>query len=500
MPNIIRIFDTTLRDGEQSPGCSMNLMEKLEMTRQLEKLRVDVIEAGFAISSPGDFESVRAIAETVQNATVASLARLTEKDIDAAADAVRPAKHPRIHVFLATSPIHMQYKLKMSPDQVLDKVRTLIRYAKGFVEDIEFSAEDATRSDWGFLTQVFSEAVKAGATTLNVPDTVGYTTPDEMYALMRHLTEHVYQADRVTFSTHCHNDLGLATANSLAAMRGGATQLELTLNGIGERAGNASLEEVVMAIHTRAPYYDVATNIDTTRIYRACNALSRIIGQHIPPNKAIIGGNAFAHEAGIHQHGVLSNPETYEIMTPESIGLPKNQMVLGKHSGRHAFEDRLQSLGIHLDSEKLNEAFSRFKALADRKKIVSDRDIEALVMGERVAIEETYTLENFVVNSGSSIDATATIALRNNGEIKKTSMIGVGQIEAAFSAIDSLVGLSPALEDYSLHSVSGGEDAQGDVSVKLALDGKTVTGRGLSVDIVEASIRAYLNGINKLLG
>ncbi|MCL1965254.1 MAG: 2-isopropylmalate synthase [Firmicutes bacterium] len=499
MPTTIKIFDTTLRDGEQSPGCSMNLAEKLEITRQLERLKVDVIEAGFAISSPGDFESVRAIAETAQSAAVVSLARLTQKDIQAAAEAVKPAKHPRIHVFLATSPIHMQYKLKMTPDQVLEKVRTMVRFAKGLVEDIEFSAEDATRSDWAFLTEVFSEAVKAGATTLNVPDTVGYTTPDEMYALMRHLTGTVYQADRVAFSTHCHNDLGLGTANSLAAVRGGATQLECTLGGIGERAGNASLEEVVMAIKTRGAYYDAVTHIDTTRIYRACNTLSRIIGQRIPPNKAIIGGNAFAHEAGIHQHGVLANPETYEIMTPESIGLNKNQMVLGKHSGRHAFEDRLTLLGISLDAAKRDEAFAKFKALADRKKTVSDRDIEVLVMGDRIAIEETYTLENFVVNSGSSIDATATIALRNSDGIKKTSMIGVGQIEAAFSAIDSLVGISPKLEDYALHAVSEGEDAQGDVSVKLELDGRTVTGRGLSVDIIEASIRAYLNGINKLL-
>lgn len=303
MERHIKIFDTTLRDGEQSPGCSMNLAEKLEMTRQLERLHVDIIEAGFAISSPGDFESVRAIAETAQSATVASLARLTDKDIDAAAAAVKPAKHPRIHVFLATSPIHMRYKLKMSPDEVLERIRTQVRYAKNLVEDIEFSAEDATRSEWDFLVAALSEAVRAGATTLNVPDTVGYTTPDEMYALVRHLTEHVYNADQVTFSTHCHNDLGLATANSLAAMRGGATQIELTLNGIGERAGNASMEEVVMAIHTRRAYYGCATNIDTTRIYGACGVLSRIIGQRIPPNKAIIGANAFAHEAGIHQHG-----------------------------------------------------------------------------------------------------------------------------------------------------------------------------------------------------
>jgi len=499
MPKLIKLLDTTLRDGEQSPGCSLNQGEKLEIARQLEKLNVDVIEAGFAIASPGDFESVRAVAETVERAAVASLARLVEKDIDAAAEAVRPAKHPRVHVFLATSPLHMRHKLRMSEDQVLERVRRLVRYAKSLVEDIEFSAEDATRSDWAFLTAVFSEAVEAGATTLNVPDTVGYTTPPEMQALMRHLTQHVVGADRVVFSAHCHNDLGLATANSLAAIQGGAAQVECTLSGIGERAGNAALEEIVMALHTRGDQYDAQTAVDTRRIYRASSVLSRIIGQRIPPNKAIIGGNAFAHEAGIHQHGVLKHPGTYEIMSPDSIGLPSNQMVLGKHSGRHAFADRLQALGIQLSEGALDDAFDAFKALADRKKTVSDRDIEALVTGGRVAFNEQYTLENFVVNSGSSIDATATIGLRTGDEVKKISMIGVGQIEAAFSAINALIGIHPTLDDYALHAVSEGEDAQGDVTVRLTLDGASVTGRGLSVDIVEASIRAYLNGMNKLL-
>lgn len=499
MARQIKIFDTTLRDGEQSPGCSMNLAEKLEMTRQLEKLRVDVIEAGFAISSPGDFEAVQAIAETVTNASVASLARLTEKDIEAAANAVKAAKKPRIHVFLATSPIHMEYKLKMKPDVVIKKVQELVAYARSFVADVEFSAEDATRSDWGFLTEVFSEAIRAGATTLNVPDTVGFATPDEMYALIQHLTQHVIGAEDVTFSTHCHNDLGLATANSLAAMRGGASQIEVAINGIGERAGNAALEEVVMAIKTRGEYYQAETNIDTTRIYRASSVLSRIIGQRVSPNKAIVGANAFAHEAGIHQHGVLANPLTYEIMSPESIGLPKNMMVLGKHSGRHAFVDRLASLGIQLAPEKVDEAFENFKRLADRKKVVSDADIEALAVGSRVAVEETYALESFVVNSGTNIDATATITLMNGSGEKKTSMIGVGQIEAAFSAINALVGIAPTLADYSLNAVSAGEDALGDVTVRLDLDGRTANGRGLSIDIIEASIRAYLNGVNKLL-
>ncbi|MDR0928102.1 MAG: 2-isopropylmalate synthase, partial [Oscillospiraceae bacterium] len=436
MPRIIQILDTTLRDGEQSPGCTMNLTEKLEIARQLEKLGVDIIEAGFAISSPGDFEAVRAIAESVKNSTVASLARLTEEDIRAAAEAVKPAARPRLHLFVATSPIHLQYKLRMTTEQVLDRVSTLVRFAKGFVPEVQFSAEDATRSDWGFLTEVFTEAVKAGATVINAPDTVGYTTPEEMQALMQHLKNTVPGMDRVLLATHCHNDLGMATANSLAAVRGGAQQLEVTLNGIGERAGNAALEEVVMALHTREALFDATTNIRTQRIYRACNVLSRILGQRVPPNKAIVGANAFAHESGIHQHGVLANPATYEIMTPEEIGMPKGQMVLGKHSGRHAFEEHLEALGIFLSREKLDEAFENFKKLADRKKTVSDRDIEVLVTGQRVAFEEKYSLVTFVVNSGSAIDATAMIALKNGGGVIKTSKIGVGQIDAAFSAIN----------------------------------------------------------------
>ena len=500
MPNHVKIFDTTLRDGEQSPGCSMNLTEKLEMARQLEKLRVDIIEAGFAISSPGDFESVRAISETVRTPVVASLARLTQKDIDTAWDAVRVAQHPRIHVFIATSPIHMQYKLKMSPNEVIERVRTLVAYTRGLVEDVEFSAVDATRSEWDFLARVFTEAVRAGATTLNVPDTVGYTTPDEMFALIQYLRRNVEGAEKVVFSTHCHNDLGLATANSLAAVRAGAGQVECAINGIGERAGNAALEEVVMALKTRAGYFDAELGVDATRIYRASSALSRIIGQRVAPNKAIVGANAFAHEAGIHQHGVLANRETYEIMSPESIGLPRSQMVLGKHSGRHAFDERLKSLGIHVSPEQLDEAFAKFKALADRKKQVSDRDIEALVLGDRLASEEVYALESFVVNSGSGIDASANISLKKkDGSIQKASALGDGQVEAAFSAINAIVGLNPELRDYTIHSVSEGEDAQGEVTVKLFCDGRMVTGRGLSIDVIEASIRAYVSGVNKLL-
>jgi len=498
MPTAIKIFDTTLRDGEQSPGCSMNLAEKIEVAKQLERLKVDVIEAGFAISSPGDFESVKTIAETVKNATVASLARAVPKDIDVAWDAVKGAVKPRIHVFVATSPIHMEYKLKKTPEEVLNLAGEMVRYAKSKCDDIEFSAEDACRSDLDFLVKVFERVIENGATVINVPDTVGYIMPEEMYERITYLKKHVKGIDKVDISVHCHDDLGLAVANSLAAIRAGATQVECTINGIGERAGNAAMEEIVMALHTRKNYYGVETNIETTQIYRTSKLLSKIIGVMIPPNKAIVGANAFAHESGIHQHGVLSNKSTYEIMTHESIGIPDNKMVLGKHSGRHAFDDRLKSLGFNLTKEQLDEAFQKFKVLADKKKTVSDADIEALVSSDIITHEE-YKLSSFVVNSGTVIDATATIALEKNGEIIKATSMGKGQVEAAFTAISNIVGINPELADYQIHSVTQGEDALGEVIVKLKLGDKIRTGRGLSTDIIEASISAYLNGINKLL-
>ena len=467
MADIIKIFDTTLRDGEQSPGCSMNLSEKIEMAKQLERLKVDIIEAGFAIASPGDFESVRTIAETVTNPTVASLSRTTKKDIQTAWDAVKCAKNPRIHTFIATSPLHMQYKLQMSPEAVLNAVAEHVKFATSLCDDVEFSAEDATRSDWDFLAKVSEVAIANGARTINIPDTVGYTTPDEMYNLMRYLKEHVKGIENVDLSTHNHNDLGLAVANTIAAIRGGATQVECTINGIGERAGNAALEEIVMALETRKDYFGFSTNIDKKQIYRSSKLLARTIGVHPAPNKAIIGKNAFAHESGVHQHGVLAHRGTYEIMTPESIGLTQNTMVLGKHSGRHAFVERLESLGIDLSPEQIDEAFAQFKILADRKKTVSDKDIEALAGVEKNSIDETYELESFVVNSGTVIDATATIVVKKDGEIIKQTAMGEGQIEAAFSAINALCKMEPELMDYHIFSVSEGEDAQGEGSVKL---------------------------------
>ncbi|MDO4481551.1 MAG: 2-isopropylmalate synthase [Bacillota bacterium] len=495
----IKIFDTTLRDGEQSPGCSMNLNEKIEMARQLEKMRVDVIEAGFAIASPGDFESVRTIAETVKNSTVASLARAVKGDIDAAWEAVRVANKPRIHVFLATSPLHMQYKLQMTQDEVIARTAEMVKYAKHYCDDIEFSAEDATRSEKYFLSKVIETAIANGATTVNIPDTVGYATPEEMYALMVHLKQTVKGIDNVDISTHNHNDLGLAVANSLAAIRGGATQVECTINGIGERAGNAALEEIVMALKTRKDCFDAVTNIDATQIYRTSKLLTSVIGVRPAPTKPIVGRNAFAHESGVHQHGVLAHRGTYEIMTPADIGIPSNAMVLGKHSGRHAFVERLKYLGIELSQEKINEVFNKFKELADRKKIVSDRDIEALVGRNSINIEEKYKLKYFAVNSASEVGATATIALEWDGGSRKFAAIGDGQVEAAFSSIDDITGIYPELQEYEIQAVTGGIDAQGEVAVRLRLEDITVIGTGVSLDVIEASIRAYVNGINKLV-
>ena len=376
----IKIFDTTLRDGEQSPGCSMNLSEKIEMAKQLEKLGVDIIEAGFAIASPMDHKSVQAIAGAVTDCTVASLARCTKGDIDAAWDAVKGAKHPRIHVFLATSDIHMKYKLQMSPEEVLRRITDMVGYAKSFCEDIEFSAEDASRSDWAFLAQCYTNAVTAGATTLNVPDTVGYSTPQEMAELITYLRQNVAGIENVDISVHCHDDLGMAVANSLACIKAGATQVECTVNGIGERAGNASLEEIVMALHTRRDFYDAETGINTKQIYRSSKLLSNITGVPIPPSKAVVGANAFAHESGIHQHGVIANAQTYEIMNSTDVGIPQNTMVLGKHSGKHALRDKLASMGYELSDQELEKVFARFKILADKKKNITTADLAALVL------------------------------------------------------------------------------------------------------------------------
>jgi 2-isopropylmalate synthase len=493
----IKIFDTTLRDGEQSPGCSMNLQEKIEVARQLEKLNVDVIEAGFAIASPGDFVSVKTIAETVKNATVASLSRALKKDIDRAYEAVKGAVSPRIHTFLATSPIHMEYKLKMTPEEVLAQAVEAVSYAKTLCSDVEFSAEDASRSEPEFLYRVFEAVIKAGATCINVPDTVGYAMPEEFYELIHGVKENVRGIEKIDLSVHCHNDLGLGVANTLAAIRAGVTQAECTINGIGERAGNASLEEIVMALTTRKDLYGFATNINTRQIYNASRLISTITGVSVQPNKAIVGANAFAHEAGIHQHGVLANKKTYEIMTPESIGLPENVIVLGKHSGKHAFSERLKDLGYALNDEQLGAAFEKFKMLADRKKDVSDLDLRALVQADTFEMPNEYIFDTFVINSGNKMTATAVVKLVHEDGVVEEAATGDGPVDAAFNAVERCVGESFVLEDYIVRSVTGGKDAQGEVIVKLEKDGKKARGRGLSTDVVEASVKAYIDAINR---
>ena len=497
----IRIFDTTLRDGEQSPGCSMNLTEKIEMARQLEKLGVDVIEAGFAIASPMDHKSVQTIAAAVSNCTVASLARCTKGDIDAAWDAVKEAKHPRIHVFLATSDIHMEYKLKMTREQVLERISSMVAYAKSFCDDIEFSAEDASRSDRAFLAQCYTNAVAAGATTLNVPDTVGYSTPQEMAELIAYLREHVEGIEKTDISVHCHDDLGMAVANTLACIKAGATQVECTVNGIGERAGNASLEEIVMALHTRRDFYEAETGINTRQIYNSSKLLSNITGVPIPPSKAIVGANAVAHESGIHQHGVISNAQTYEIMKSTDVGIPQNTMVLGKHSGKHALREKLASMGYELDDQEMENVFARFKDLADKKKNITGSDIEALVLHRRNAFIGTCKLLGHVVNTGHGVPNTSYIKLQRGDEVLEDVAIGTGPLDASFQAINRMLGMEDIrLESFSLNAVTDGEDAVGEAVVKLEdKNGATYTGTGLSTDIIESSIRAYVNGINKMM-
>lgn len=496
----IKIFDTTLRDGEQSPGCSMNLSEKIEMARQLEKLGVDIIEAGFAIASPMDHKSVQAIAGAVENCTVASLARCTKGDIDAAWDAVKEAKHPRIHVFLATSEIHMKYKLQMSPEQVLQRITDMVGYAKSLCGDIEFSAEDASRSDWAFLAQCYSNAVAAGATTLNVPDTVGYSTPQEMAELITYLRRNVAGIENVDISVHCHDDLGMAVANSLACIKAGATQVECTVNGIGERAGNASLEEIVMALRTRRDFYDAETGINTRQIYRSSKLLSNITGVPIPPSKAVVGANAFAHESGIHQHGVMANAQTYEIMKSADVGIPQNTMVLGKHSGKHALREKLASMGYEVSDQELEKIFIRFKVLADKKKNITTADLEALVLHRHNANYETCQLVSHVVNAGDGVPNTSCVKLKRAGEEMEEVAIGSGPLDASFKAINRMLGMDIKLDSFSLNAVTDGEDAIGEAVVKIeAPNGRRYTGTGLSTDIIESSIRAYVNGINKMM-
>ena len=494
----ISFFDTTLRDGEQSPGCSMNKREKLILAKQLQRLGVDVIEAGFAAASEGDFESVQAIADEIKNSTVAVLARAIKSDVDRAWEAVKDAAKPRIHIFLATSPIHMEYKLKKKPDEVVKMAEEMVRYAADFCPEIEFSAEDATRSEPEFLAEIFDRVIMAGAKIINIPDTVGYVMPNEFYDFIMEIKRRSKYLDTVQTSVHCHNDLGLAVANTLSALRAGVTQFECTINGIGERAGNAALEELVMALEVRRDIHGFDFNINTQEITKTSNLLSSITGVHVQPNKAIVGANAFAHESGIHQHGVLAKRETYEIMTPESVGLTTGKLVLGKHSGRHAFRDKVESMGYDLPEEEFNEAFEKFKTLADQKREVFDRDIEAILTKGIYGEDAKYKLNRFVINAGNTITTTASVVLNIDGEDREGISFASGPIDAAFSAIEKCLDKDILLEDYSLQSITEGTDALGFATVKLRYNDDHYIGRGVSIDVIEASINAYIDAINRI--
>jgi 2-isopropylmalate synthase len=495
----VLIFDTTLRDGEQSPGCSMNLPEKLTLARQLARLGVDIIEAGFPIASEGDLESVKAVAREVREPIICALARTSRADIEHAQEALAQAARPRIHTFIATSDIHLRHKLRMTREQVLEEVDRAVRQARGHVDDVEFSAEDATRSDWDFLVQVFSVAIEAGARTLNVPDTVGYTTPSEYFDLIQFLRRQIPGSEQVVFSLHCHDDLGLAVANSLSAIRAGARQVECTVNGIGERAGNTAMEEVVMALKTRPDVFGGAdTGIVTAEIYPTSRLLSSIIGVAVPPNKAIVGDNAFAHEAGIHQDGVLKNKMTYEIMTPQSIGRPSNELVLGKHSGRHAFRDRLRELGFDLAGDELEAAFRRFKALADKKKTIYNEDLEALAADVGMHAEDRFVLGDLSIVAGTFAAPTGTVELAIDGARRKATATGTGPVDAVFKAIAELTDTKSELVRYQVNAITAGMDAQGEVSVTLSEGGRRVIGHGAHTDIIVASAKAYVHALNKL--
>lgn len=494
---VVRIFDTTLRDGEQSPGISLNLKEKVEIAEQLARLGVDVIEAGFPVASEGESEAVKAIARAVQGPIIAGLARVDAVDIDRAADAVGPAERPRIHTFIATSEIHMKSKLRMTTREVIAAARGGVERARGHVDDVEFSCEDATRSDPGFLAEMFTTAVRAGASTLNLPDTVGYSLPGEFAELLRYLMSEV-DAD-VVWSVHTHDDLGLAVANALAGIEAGARQVEVAVNGIGERAGNCSLEEIVMAMRTRTTTSGTDSNVNSKEIARTSRLVSMLTGYPVPPNKAVVGANAFAHEAGIHQHGVMLERTTYEIMDPLDVGLDGSRIVLGKHSGRHAFKKALADLGFDLGREHLQSAFVRFKELADRKIRITDLDLEAIVVDEIASDVEEYELVSIQVAGGTHLSPTATVRLRRGDEVMDESAIGDGMIDAACGAIQRATGIDARLESFHVSSVTGGIDALGDVTIVLATDaGRRATGRGVSTDVVEASARAYLSAINRL--
>ena len=505
-PQRIRIFDTTLRDGEQSPGATLDTEAKVEIAAQLARLGIDVMEAGFPAASPGDLEAVQRIAREVGAADgpiIAGLARATRNDIDACWAAVSPAAKPRIHTFIATSDVHMKYKLQMERDKVLDIVRKMVAYARSLCEDVEFSAEDASRSDPAFLNEVFAAAIENGATTINIPDTVGYIQPDEFGSLVRGVIENVPGVDKCIVSVHCHDDLGMATANTIAGLRAGARQAECTINGIGERAGNASLEEIVMALHTRSPYYRMCTGIDTTQLTRTSHLVSIRTGISVPPNKAVVGGNAFAHEAGIHQDGVLKHAATYEIMTPETVGLAQSKLVMGKHSGRHALRARLDEMGCeHIDDKELDRVFRRFKTLADKKKEVTEAELEALLADEVHQPEDLFILHGVHVSCGAPALPTASVSItRPTGEYETRAATGTGPVDAIFTAINEIVRIDIELIEYLVHAVSGGIDTLGEVTVKIRQPGpgsRIYTGHGADTDILVASAKAYLSSINKL--
>ncbi len=500
MSEKVKIFDTTLRDGEQSPGASMNTEEKIQIAKQLERLGVDIIEAGFAAASPGDFEAIRKIAEMVRNSTICSLARALERDIKAAGEAIAPAPHKRIHTFIATSPIHMKYKLRMEPEEVIKKAVAAVKYAKTFVDDVEFSCEDAGRSEMGFLKEIIGAVIEAGASTINIPDTVGYRFPHEMGEMIKELKEFI--GDRAIISVHCHNDLGLAVANSLYSVLNGARQVECTINGLGERAGNAALEEIVMAIKTRKDIFaDIDTNINTKEIYPTSRLVAAITGIEPQPNKAIVGKNAFAHESGIHQDGVLKHQETYEIMRAEDIGLDRNAIVLGKHSGRHAFKKKIEELGFSLREEEINKAFERFKVLADKKKEITDDDIRVLITNEIASAPEVYKLKKLQINDCSEGVPSAAVTIEFEGKEITDAGIGDGTIDAIFKTIDRISGYQGTLNDYQVQAVSKGKDALAKVVVKVVFDKNrpAVIGHGLSIDTMIASAKAYVSALNSYI-
>jgi 2-isopropylmalate synthase len=499
-PNRVIIFDTTLRDGEQSPGCSMNLAEKLEMARALRDLGVDIIEAGFPIASPGDFESVQAIAREIHGPTIAGLARCNPADIDRAADALKEATKKRIHVFLATSAVHREFKLKMSREEILQRAKEGVTRAKGHVEDVEFSPEDAARTELDFLAEVCEIAIEAGATTLNIPDTVGYAVPSHYADIIRYLKKNVRGSDKVVYSVHCHNDLGLAVANSLAALLEGARQVECTINGIGERAGNTALEEIVMAMRTRQDFYNLTTGINTRLLCPTSRKLSNVTGMHVQRNKAIVGQNAFAHEAGIHQDGMLKNRSTYEIMKPEDVGIPSTDLVLGKHSGRHALKQRIQDLGYSVDETQIQRVFEAFKVLADRKKSIYDADIEALVENQlHSGTSEAWTLVNFTCSASFGVPPTAAVTLKHaDGRTVCEPAVGDGPVDAVLKSIQRGTGIDLKVTDYKVRSVTGGLDAQGEAVVEVEYDNRKLSGRGVNTNVIEASAQAFLQVINRI--